>query len=91
MRATPVPVNAIAPTLVRFNAPVPEESSEPPPAPSVNRRSLLWPAPLYDRVAPLLMSRLLAAALLAPVPLLLPPSARQSTARVPPLMVVVPV
>ena len=85
-----VPVYPAEPVAESVNAPVPEASIAPPLAVIVNRRSVLVAAPVYFSMPPSKM-RLPAALVEAPILLLVPPLARELTAKVPALMVVAPV
>ena len=90
----PAPGKASLPVLVKFNAPVPDESITPPLLVSVNNRSVFEPAPVYRSVPPLKTSEaaLVAAEVLSPLPILLalPISANELTDSRPALIVVAP-
>jgi hypothetical protein len=84
------PENATAPGLENSSAPVPDASIVPEFGPTVNRRSVTAPAPVY-RSAPPFRTRFAAALLEAPSALAMPPFFMSATLSTPPMIVVAPV
>ena len=90
VRGVVVPLRAIAPALPNVRAPVPDESMVPPLAPSVNRRFVVSPTPVYCNVPPS-NTRLAAALVACPMFPATPPFPIVAALKVPALIVVTPV
>jgi len=78
-------VNARLPVLVNTNAPVPDALTPLPIAPIVKSRSVVCPVPVYWSTPPS-TTRLAAALVEAPTPLMLPPLVSDATESVPALI-----